>query len=110
LQIVLVGGVELYDELNAPEFTKMKPHIGASYTLLPLNAVETEGYINTRLAADGTAQPSFTGDAITTIYQYSRGVPSIINSLCDLALFLGAQEREQEIASPVIVQAAQMLY
>jgi type II secretory pathway predicted ATPase ExeA len=109
IQIVLVGGIELHDKLNLPEFAKLKQRIGVNYTLLPLNASETEGYINTRLAASGTEKSPFTGDAISAIYQYSRGVPRVINSLCDFALFIGSQDREQEITSPVVIQAAQML-
>ena len=110
IQIVLVGGVELHDKLNLPEFAKLKRRIGVSYTLLPLNAAETEGYINTRLATDGMVKSPFTGDAIDTIYQYSRGVPRVVDSLCDLALFIGPRDMEQEVETPVIVQAAQMLY
>jgi general secretion pathway protein A len=81
IQIVLVGGVELHDKLNSPEFVQLKRRIGVSYTLLPLNAAETEGYINTRLVAAGMAQSLFTGDAIDTIYQYSTGIPRVINTL-----------------------------
>jgi general secretion pathway protein A len=110
IQIVLIGDVELHHKLNLPEFANLKRRIGVSYTLLPLGAAETEGYINARLAAAGAVKSPFTEDAFATIYLYSRGVPSVIDSLCDLALFIGSRDMEQAVDPPVIVQAAQMLY
>ena len=110
IQIVLIGDAALQDKLDLPEFANLKQRIGASYTLPALNAVETEGYINTRLGAAGMGQSPFTREAIDTLYQYSKGIPRVIDSLCDLALFLGLRGVEQEIESPLIMQAARMLY
>jgi general secretion pathway protein A len=110
IQIVLVGGLDLQEKLDLPEFANLKQRIGVSYTLPPLDAGETEGYINARLGAAGMVQSPFTRDAIDALYQYSKGIPRVIDSLCDLALFIGLRGVEQEIESPVITQAARMLY
>jgi type II secretory pathway predicted ATPase ExeA len=110
IQMVLIGDATLQDKLDLPEFANLKQRIGVSYTLPPLNAVETEGYINARLGAAGMVQSPFTRDALDTLYQYSKGIPRVIDSLCDLVLFLGLRGVEQEISSPLVMQAAWMLY
>lgn len=90
LQIVLVGQPELRDRLNLPELKQLRQRIAIRYHLVPLSAEEVKKYIHHRLliaGANGTT-PSFGEDALEAIYDYSRGVPRLINIVCDKALLL----------------------
>jgi general secretion pathway protein A len=97
LQIALVGQPNLRDKLASPELEQLRQRITVSYHLLPLDQDETANYINHRLrrAAVGTPM-EFPRDVTNLIHGRSRGVPRIINVICDAALVFGyAEERRQ---------------
>ena len=90
LQIILVGQPKLNDLLSRSERQNMKPHI-SRHRLRPLRPTEVTGYLDLRLSVaqveQGTGQmPEFTASAIQAIAALSRGVPGVINRLCDSAL------------------------
>src|SRR4051812_10381197 len=95
LQIVLVGQPELRDKLAAPELEQLRQRITVSYHLPPLDAEETCNYINHRLRRAALGPPiEFPREATDLIHARSRGVPRIINVICDAALVFGyAEER-----------------
>jgi general secretion pathway protein A len=95
LQIVLVGQPNLRDKLAAPELEQLRQRITVSYHLPPLDASETGLYINHRLRRAALAAPiEFPRAATDLIHARSRGVPRIINVICDAALVFGyAEER-----------------
>ena len=95
LQIVMVGQPNLRDKLAAAELEQLRQRITVSYHLPPLDIDETANYINHRLrrAALGTPM-EFPREATDLIHARSRGVPRIINVICDAALVFGyAEER-----------------
>src|SRR5688500_12651694 len=97
LQIVLVGQPNLRDKLAAPELEQLRQRITVSYHLAPLDPVETANYVNHRLrrAAIGAAL-EFPREVTDLVHARSRGVPRIINVICDAALVFGyAEERRQ---------------
>lgn len=97
LQIVLVGQPNLRDKLAAPELEQLRQRITVSYHLNPLDADETTKYINHRLRRASTGAPlEFPREVTDIIHSRSRGVPRIINVICDAALVFGyAEERRQ---------------
>jgi putative secretion ATPase (PEP-CTERM system associated) len=97
LQVVLVGQPNLREKLGSAGLEQLRQRITISYHLQPLDADETANYINHRLrrAAIGAAV-EFPRDATEAIHTRSRGVPRIINVICDAALVFGyAEERRQ---------------
>ncbi|HEV2349338.1 MAG TPA: AAA family ATPase [Terriglobia bacterium] len=108
LQIVLSGQPELEEKLSRPELRQLRQRITLRCKTQPLSLEETEQYVATRLriaGADGRA--IFTPEAIEAIQFYSRGIPRVINLLCEHGL-IGAfaeqknpvpAERIQEVAS-----------
>jgi len=89
-QIILVGQPELKDKLNAPDLRQLRQRIGIRYHITPLSKDEIAGYVYHRLyvaGSDGTVR--FTEDALERIYEYSGGIPRLINIVCDKALLLG---------------------
>jgi putative secretion ATPase (PEP-CTERM system associated) len=97
LQIVLVGQPNLRDKLAAPELEQLRQRITVSYHLSPLDAEETAKYINHRLRRASTGVPlEFPPDVTDIVHTRSRGVPRIINVICDATLVFGyAEERRQ---------------
>ena len=93
LQIVMVGQPNLRDKLAAPELEQLRQRITVSYHLPPLDAEETCNYINHRLRRAALATPlEFPREATDLIHARSRGVPRIINVICDAALVFGYAE------------------
>jgi hypothetical protein len=97
LQIVLVGQPNLREKLVAPELEQLRQRITVSYHLSPLDPDETANYINHRLRRAALGAPlEFPADVTALIHARSRGVPRIINVICDAALVFGyAEERRQ---------------
>jgi general secretion pathway protein A len=97
LQIVLVGQPNLRDKLAAPELEQLRQRITVSYHLSPLDAEETAKYINHRLRRAATGAPlEFPREVTDVVHNRSRGVPRIINVICDATLVFGyAEERRQ---------------
>jgi len=93
LQIVLVGQPELRDKLASPALEQLRQRITISYHLPPLDAEETGHYINHRLRRAALGTPlEFPRAATDLIHARSRGVPRIINVICDAALVFGYAE------------------
>ena len=98
LQIVLVGQPSLRDKLGSPELEQLRQRITVSYHLAPLDAEETACYINHRLRRASTGIPlEFPRDVTDIIHACSRGVPRIINVMCDAALVFGYAEERHEV-------------
>ncbi len=90
LQIVLVGQPELRDLLDERGLRQLRQRITVRYHLRPLSPWETEAYIQHRLhVAGANSRPTFSRAALWWIYRYSRGVPRLINAICDKALLAG---------------------
>jgi general secretion pathway protein A len=90
LQIVLMGQPELRDKLNQPGLRQLRQRITVRYHLAPLTREETELYISHRMRVVGAnGRPSFDRWAVRRIFRYSRGVPRLINAVCDKALLAG---------------------
>ena len=109
LQIALVGQPNLRDKLASPELEQLRQRITVSYHLMPLDQDETANYINHRLRRAAVGAPmEFTRDVTDLIHGRSRGVPRIINVICDAALVFGyAEERRQidiELMRDVMVE------
>src|SRR5262245_38545290 len=103
LQIVLVGQPDLRDKLGRPELEQLRQRITVSYHLEPLDADETERYVNHRLARAAIGAPMIFPPAVTNrIHWRSGGVPRLINVIADAALVFGYGEEKYEIDTPLV--------
>jgi len=103
LQIVLVGQPGLRDQLSSPELEQLRQRITVSYHLPPLDAEETGNYINHRLRRAAVGAPlEFPRDATDLVHARSRGVPRLINVICDAALVFGYAEERRQIDRDLI--------
>lgn len=103
LQIVLVGQPNLREKLVAPELEQLRQRITVSYHLSPLDPDETANYINHRLRRAALGAPlEFPRDVTALIHARSRGVPRIINVICDAALVFGYAEERRQVDSALM--------
>jgi general secretion pathway protein A len=110
LQIVLVGQPNLRDKLAAPELEQLRQRITVSYHLPPLDAEETGHYINHRLRRAALGVPmEFPRAATDRIHARSRGVPRIINVICDAALVFGYAEERRVFDETLIAEVLEEL-
>src|SRR6185436_11237124 len=101
--IVLVGQPNLREKLVAPELEQLRQRITVSYHLSPLDSEETANYINHRLRRAALGAPlEFPGDVTALIHARSRGVPRIINVICDAALVFGYAEERRQVDSALM--------
>jgi general secretion pathway protein A len=87
LQIVLTGQPELEEKLKLPQLRQLRQRITMRCRTAPLSLEETFGYIAERLRIAGAnGEPVFSKEAIQTVNLYSRGIPRVVNLLCEHAL------------------------
>lgn len=107
LQILLVGQPELFDKLRLPELRQLNQRVTVRYHITPLKSDEVRNYILHRLKTAGSLSTiQITQDAFDTIYLYSKGVPRLINVICDRALLAGFAKDSLTINMDIIHQAA----
>jgi len=105
LQILLVGQPELDDKLDSVGLRQLKQRIALRSRLEPLDANETRGYIERRLQLAGSSSPDhelFPIETIADIYQHSRGIPRLINTICENALIAGYARQARRISRDII--------
>ncbi len=108
LQAVLIGQPSMLERLLAPEMRPLDQRITVRCALKPLGEDEIAPYVTHRLAVAGGAVP-FASGAIEAIHAVSRGVPRVINLVCDRALVAGARAGSEAISRELIVSAADEL-
>jgi len=98
LQIILVGQPELKKTLMLPELQQLRQRINISCHITPLTIEETAGYIKHRLVVAGNPGAiDIEDDMLYLIYQFSRGIPRLINILCDFALLTAYVEGKKQV-------------
>ena len=102
LQLILVGQPNLRNLLRRPELEQFAQRISVDYHLKPLDAQETANYIRHRLNVAGGDPNLFSKDACTLIWRCSRGVPRLVNILCDTALVYAFAEQKSDISIELI--------
>ncbi len=107
LQIPLVGQSELSDLLERSDLRQLKQRIALRFTIEPLSPDEVDQYIRYRWTTAGGAHAvPFAPETVTQIAHYSRGIPRVINALCDNALILAFGEGARVVGEKHIREAA----
>ncbi|HEY7318198.1 MAG TPA: AAA family ATPase [Candidatus Binatia bacterium] len=109
LQILLVGQPELAVRLNSSELRQLKQRITLRHHLRALSLEECCEYVENRLKVAGGDGGIFTSNALESVYSYSRGIPRIVNVLCDNALLTGYALGRKEIDPGIIREVAEDL-
>ncbi|MCU7869914.1 MAG: AAA family ATPase [Candidatus Thiodiazotropha sp. (ex Lucinoma borealis)] len=109
LQIILVGQPELRSLLQREELRQLAQRVTARYHLTPLSRSETRAYIQHRLHVAGFQHPLFTTGAVKLVYRLSRGIPRVINILCNRGMLMAFAKKTNRITKGMIKQVANEL-
>jgi hypothetical protein len=104
VQIVLIGHTEFDSRLDGVSLCQFKQRIALRSRLLPLRSEDIRPYIDCRLSAAGyTGNSLFATSAIDRIALYSKGIPRLVNTICDNALLI-ACATSQNIVGPETIE------
>jgi type II secretory pathway predicted ATPase ExeA len=109
LQIVLAGQPEFRAKLERRELRQLRQRIGIRYHLTPLSRDETGEYIEHRLTVAGATQAIFDRGSVQAVYEYSRGVPRVINTICDRALLAGYAEGRGTVTKELVLSTIEAI-
>ena len=107
LQIVLTGQPELEEKLKLPQLRQLRQRITLRCRTAPLSLEETFGYIAERLRIAGAnGEPIFSKESIQTIHLYSRGIPRVVNLLCEHSLINAYVDSLRPVPSHMVEEVA----
>lgn len=105
LHIILAGQSELKELLNREDLRQLKQRIEMRFDLRPLSLADTGNYMQHRWQHAGGSLPiPFTHDAIGLIARASRGIPRLVNTICENALLLAYGSNTKQIRAEEIRQ------
>lgn len=104
LQLVLVGQPELRDLIGQPRLVQFAQRIAAEYHLPGMSAEAVRDYVYHRLRVAGAAREIFTPAACECVHIASRGVPRLVNQICDYALVYAYTDGNDVVDAGVIEQ------
>lgn len=106
LQIVLSGQPELEDTLRLPILRQLRQRIAVWARTKSLTAEETQAYVAERLHIAGAQKSVFSAEAVEGIFFYSKGIPRVVNLLCEHAMISAFVEQIKPIPARLIEDAA----
>jgi type II secretory pathway predicted ATPase ExeA len=109
VQIILSGQPEFEQTLRQPSLRQLRQRIALWCRTQAITAEQTGSYVSQRLLIGGCSDPIFTHDAVLAIHRASRGIPRLINLICEHALIFGFVEQVRQIPADIILAVAQDL-
>ena len=107
LQIILAGQTKLEEKLRRPELRQLRQRVMFHCKLTTLSEEQTAAYVQTRLAHAGVPTPDlFLPEALQSIHTHAKGIPRVINLLCEHALITAYGEQQHSIAAEAIQRIA----
>jgi len=107
IQILLFGQPELDDTLDSRELRQLSQRIGVRWGLDPMSTPETRDYVRHRLRiARGGECDLFSGRALREVHRRTRGIPRLVNLLCDRSLLAGFAAGAHRVGPDLVSRAA----
>jgi len=104
--MIFVAHPSFLKDMNTPAISSLNQRVKRRYLLSRLNYDDTKNYIYFRLLKSGAAGiPVFHEDSLLKIFEYSGGVPRLINNICDTCLLIGASKKLNTISADVVNEA-----
>jgi putative secretion ATPase (PEP-CTERM system associated) len=97
LQMILVGQPELRELMRSPQLAQLAQRVGADYHIGGLTREETARYVAHRLQVAGGRTDIFCDEALSLVHVSSRGLPRLVNQLCDTALVYAFAAQQQSV-------------
>ena len=104
LQLVLVGQPELRDLITQPRLVQFAQRVSAEYHLPGMSSANVAAYIDHRLKVAGATREIFTPAAAECVHLASRGIPRLVNQICDYALVYAFTDGLDKVDAGVIEQ------
>jgi type II secretory pathway predicted ATPase ExeA len=102
VQIVLSGQPELEEKLRNPSVRQLRQRISMWCRTYPLSSEETQAYIAERLRIAGARQPVLSPEAVQLVHRYSKGIPRLINLICEHAMISAYVEQIKPIPGRIV--------
>ena len=103
LQIILVGQPELAFMLENESLRQLKQRISVWSKLHPLDQEETAQYVKHRIRTAGGNHPElFSHGAFREVHRFSKGVPRLINVVCDRALLAAYASGSKQVTAGIL--------
>ena len=110
IQIILVGQPQLREKLASPALEQLRQRIGVRYHMMPLDGDEVRTYIDHRLRVAGSdGSLDWTPEAGEEVYQCSKGIPRLINLICDRSLLACYVYRIKRVDADIVRRSYQEL-
>jgi general secretion pathway protein A len=110
LQVILAGQPEFHRIINFSCMRQFRQRISLRAHLSPLTEKQTKAYIDKRLEVAGLDGGGlFTKRAISLIHRYSRGIPRLINVICDNSLLTAYAMDERRVHSSIVKEVIEDL-
>ena len=106
LQILLLGQSELDEMLSRPELWQLKQRVSVRLSIGSLAPNEVEHYIQHRWTVAGGQTHPFSEEALEHIRKWSKGIPRLINAICDNALTEAFADESRSVAARHVDAAA----
>ena len=109
LPLVLAGQPELSARLNEPGLRQLKQRVALRCEISPFSVAETAAYMASRIrTAGGDTSKLFTREAVMLIHEYSRGIPRMVNVLCDNALLTGMAFGPPPVSRNIVLEVTRI--
>jgi general secretion pathway protein A len=110
IQMIMSGKPDLEKALSAKGREALDNLATVRFQLTGLSPEESEAYVHHRLKTAGAnGETIFEPDALKEIHTLTRGVPRLINVLCERALMAAFADNRQEVAPPHLTRAVASL-
>jgi general secretion pathway protein A len=106
LQIILIGQPELIRILERDDLRQLAQRVTARYHLRPFAEPDTRAYIAHRLEIAGAKEKIVSDAAMRAVHRASRGIPRLINAICDRALLGAFTQDRRRVTAPTVRRAA----
>jgi len=107
LQIVMMGQPEFKARLKQSSLRQLRQRIALQFETAPLKDEEVGSYINFRLQTAGYKRNDlFHPEAVQKIALYSKGIPRLINIICDNALLTAFAASQKTVSAAMIREVA----
>jgi general secretion pathway protein A len=104
IQLVLVGQPELRDLIGQPRLVQFAQRVAAEFHLPGMTPEQVQGYIAHRLTVAGATREIFTPAACECVQLAARGIPRLVNQICDYALVYAFTDGLDKVDASVIEQ------
>ena len=106
LQIVLSGQSELEEKLRHPSVRQLRQRVSLWCRTQALTEAQTHTYVAERLRIAGASWQIFSPEVLSLVHRYSRGIPRMVNLICEHALILAYVEQNKHVTPAMIESVA----